>query len=116
VDSNDKLFKKYFELLKNNYKSTDVLLTNSYNFKKYAVDQLGIQTIKCNDAECKPNHIGHNTDKESNKNTFIEFFIINNSSYIETYSCYFWPSNFVYWPSKIYNIPFEMKNIDEKTL
>jgi hypothetical protein len=116
VDSNDKLFKKYFELLKKNYKPTDVLFTNSNNFKKYAIKQLGIQTIDCNGKICNVSHIGYSNDQESVKNSFIEFFIIQRSSYIKTHSCYWWASNFVKWPADIYDIPLENTYIDVKTL
>jgi hypothetical protein len=116
VDSNDKLFKKYFELLKNSYKSTDVLFTNSNNFKKYAIEQLGIQTIDCNGKICNVSHIGYSNNKESVKNSFIEFFIVQKSNYIKTHSCYPWASNFVKWPALIYDIPLENTYVDEKIL
>jgi hypothetical protein len=116
VDSNDKLFKKFFELLKNSYKPTDVLFTNSNNFKKYAIEQLGIQTIDCNGKICNISHIGHSNDQESVKNSFVEFFIVQKSNYIKTYSCYPWASNFVKWPALIYDIPLENTYVDEKIL
>ena len=116
VDSNDKLFSKYFDILKSSYKPTDVLFSNSNNFKKYAKEQLGIKTIDCNSAMCKIQHIGKSTDNESVKNSFIEFFIISRSSYVKSHTCYYWPSNFVHWPYKIYNIPFENVYIDETKL
>ena len=116
VDSNDKLFKKYFEILKNNYKPTDILFTNSNNFKKYAIENLGIQTVDCNGKVCNISHIGYSNDEESVKNSFIDFFIINKSSYIKTHSCYDWTSNFVKWSAKIYNIPLESTYINEKNI
>ena len=116
VDSTDALFKKYYELLQSDYKTTDVLITNSYNFKKYAKEKLGIITIDCDNELCKIQHIGHSTEKEPVKNSFIEFFIICKSSYIKTYTCYLWPSNFVSWSSKIYNIPLNNEYIDEENI
>lgn len=116
VDSTDKFFKKYFELLKKSYKKTDVLFTNSNNFKKYAKEQLEIKTVDCNDRLCKIEHIGASNDKESVKNSFIEFFILSKAKYIKSYTCYGWPSNFVHWPAKIYDIQFDNVYIDEKTL
>ena len=116
VDSNDKFFKKYFELLKNSYKPTDVLFTNSNNFKKYAIEQLGIQTIDCNGKICNVSHIGYSNNKESVKNSFVEFFIVQKSNYIKTHSCYPWESNFVKWPALIYDIPLENTYVDEKIL
>ena len=116
VDSNDKLFNHFYGILKENYKPTDILLTNSTNFKKYVKQQIGIQTIDCNNALCKIQHIGVSLDIESVKNSFIEFFIISKSSYLQSYSSYNWPSNFVKWPCKIYQIPFQNLYIDENKL
>ena len=116
VDSTDKIFKKFFELLKKSYKKTDVLFTNSNNFKKYAKEQLEIKTVDCNDRLCKIEHIGESIDKESVKNSFIEFRILSKAKYIKSYTSYNWQSNFVHWPVKIYDIPFDHLYIDEKTL
>ena len=116
VDPSDKLFKKYFSILQENYKPTDILFTNSNNFKQYAKDQLGIRTIDCDNNLCKISHIGQSSDVESVKNSFIEFFIISNSGYIKSFSCYDWQSNFVKWPAKIYDIPIESKYINESKL
>jgi hypothetical protein len=112
INSNNLLFIKYFELLKSEYKESDVLLSNSNRFKQYAKDKLGIKTIDCDGNLCKIEHIGElfsDSDKENSsvKNSFIEFFIVSNAKYIHTHTCYEWPSNFVYWPSVIYNIPFQ---------
>jgi hypothetical protein len=116
VDSSDKLFNKYFDLLKSDLKPTDVLFTNSNNFKKYAKEKLGIITIDCNNEICNIQHIGESTEKEPIKNSFIEFFIISKSSYIKTHTCYEWPSNFVKWSSIIYNIPFDNVFVDENLI
>lgn len=105
IDSNVPLFNNCFDLLKQNYKNTDVLLSNSNNFKKYAKEKLGIKTVDCDNELCKIAHSGDND--ESVKNTLIEFYIIRNASYIKSYTCYDWESNFVKWPAKIYDIPFE---------
>ena len=116
VDSTDILFKKYYELLKSGYKSTDILFTNSNNFKKYVKETLGMKTIDCNNALCKIEHIGESSEKESVKNSFVEFFIISKASYIKSHTCYQWPSNFVHWPAKMYNIPFDNVYVDEKNM
>jgi hypothetical protein len=111
-DENNSLFKKYFNILKSNYKETDCLLTNSLNFKEYAKQKLNIKTIECGEEACKVQHIGKNTDYNSVKNSFIEFFIATRSKYIKTHSTYDWTSGFVDWPSKIFDIPLE--NVHEK--
>jgi len=116
LNESDKLFQKYFELLKSDYKESDILITNSNNFKQYSRDNLNIKTIDCDDELCKIEHIGESTNSESVKNSFIEFFIISKAKYIKSHTCYSWPSNFVNWPAKIYDIPFENIYIDEKTL
>jgi len=101
----DPTFTKYFTILETNYTPTDILLSNSLSFKKYAKERLNIKTIDCNDELCKIQHIGTTTDADSAKATFIEFFIISRSKYIKTISPYTWVSGFVAWPSLIYDIP-----------
>ena len=108
IQSHDSIFIEYFNILKENYKPTDVLLSNSNNFKKYAKDKLGIKTIDCGEDLCKVEHIGHSTDYESTKNSFIEYYIVTKAKYIKGKSFYGGISNFVYWPSKIYNIPYSL--------
>lgn len=115
-DETNKLFKDYFDLLKKSYKETDVLITNSVNFKKYAKQNLGIKTIECDNDECIVEHIGQgNTDSyNSMKNSFIDFFIVTKSKYIKTHTNYNWISSFVLWPSKIFDIPIENTNVEYK--
>lgn len=107
VDIKDPTFSKFFYLLKKDYKDTDILFTNSYNFTKYAIQKLNIKYIDCNNAICKVEHTGYSNEYEKVKNSFIEFHIIGNSKKIISYTVYDWPSNFVYWTAKIYDIPFE---------
>ena len=111
LNENNPLFQKSFELLKNSFKNTDVLMSNSNNLKKYAKEKLKIKTIDCDDELCKIAHSGGND--ESVKNTLIEFSIISKAKYIKSYTCYDWESNFVKWPSKIYDIPFENVFLNE---
>jgi len=107
VDINDITFKKYFELLKKDYLDTDILMTNSNNFTKYAKEYLNINYIDCNNDICKVEHTGNSNEYEKVKNSFIEYNIVSMSKKIMSYTCYEWPSNFVLWTSKIYDIPFE---------
>ena len=107
MDINNPTFKHFFELLKNNYLETDVLVTNSKNFIKYAVDHLKIKYIDCNNTICDIGHIGQSTDYNAVKNSYIEYNIISRSKKIMSYTWYKYPSNFVLWTSKIYDIPFE---------
>lgn len=103
INYDNPLFKKAYNILKNNSKSTDVLISNSTNFKKYAIQHLNIKTI--DDAKTQIKHIGEDNDSGV-EYSFIEFFICCKAKYIKTHTAYFWPSNFVYWSSKIYDIPF----------
>jgi hypothetical protein len=103
INYDNPLFQKAYNILKNNSKSTDVLISNSTNFKKYAIQNLNIKTI--DDAKTQIKHIGQDNDSGV-EYSFIEFFICCKAKYINTYTSYTWPSNFVYWSSKIYNIPF----------
>jgi hypothetical protein len=110
LDENDPIFIQFFNILKDNYSSTDILMSNSTNFKNYAKRNLEIKTIDCDGSECKVEHIGNSNDRESVKNSFIEFYIITNAKYIKTKSHYGWVSNFVKWPALIYDIPLQELN------
>jgi hypothetical protein len=114
-DTSTQVFKTFFKLLKNSYKETDVLMTNSENFKKYAKKQLNISTIYCNEKNdtCNIKHTGLNNDYNSSKFSFIEFYIISHAKYIDTYTVYNWPSNFVVWSSYIFDIPLTNTFVDE---
>jgi hypothetical protein len=116
IDTTNKLFNKYFNLLVENNKPNEVLITNSNNFKRNAKEKINIKTIDCYNEICKIQHIGDSLDKESVKNSLIEFFILSKAKYIKSHTCYDWPSNFALWPSKIYDIPFDNVYIDEKSL
>ncbi len=107
LDMSNKTFAFCFNHLKNTYKETDVLMTNSSSFKKYAKEKLGVKTIECGGSgdECKISHIGMNSDYKSSKFSYIEFFCVCRASYIYTYSDYDWISGFVQWPANIFDIP-----------
>jgi hypothetical protein len=112
ITENDTIFIKYFQILESSYTPTDVLLSNSTNFKRYAKTMLNIKTVECNGDECKVGHIGHSDNYESVKSSFIEFYIISGAKYVKTLSTYGWVSNFIKWPSLIYDIPLEVHKID----
>jgi undecaprenyl pyrophosphate synthase len=102
-----RVFEKCFDLLQQTYKETDVLLTNSNNFKTYVKSRMNIRTIDC-EGNCNPGHIGDNlSDYESLKHSFIEFYVMTNANYIRSYTMYDWVSGFADWASKIYDIPLE---------
>jgi len=105
----NKQYNTALNFIKSNYKSTDVLITNSNNFKKFVKDKIKIHTIDC-EPDCELGHIGQNTDYQSTKNSFIDFFIICNSTYINAFSFYDFNSGFVTIPSQIYDIPILYNN------
>ena len=107
VDQHDTTFKTFFDFLKRDYLETDILITNSKNFTKYAIEKLNIKYIDCDNNICDVGHIGESTDYNTVKNSYIEYYIISKSKKIMSYTCYPGVSNFVLWPSKIYDIPFE---------
>jgi len=107
IDENNPILMEYFEILKKNYVNTDILITNSKNFKKYAVNKLNINTIECENESCVLSHVGALSDYEMNKQTMIEFFVISKSKSIQTHSHYPWISGFVRWVSAIYDIPLQ---------
>jgi len=108
IDENNSTFISFFNILESTYKPTDVLLSNSLNFKRYAKYKLNIKTVDCDGKLCKIEHIGKSTDYESVKSSFIEFYIISKAKYIKTISDYDWVSNFIKWPSLIYDVPLEI--------
>jgi len=111
IHVNDPEFIKYYNILQSTYKSSDVLLSNSNNFKHYAKNMLGIKTVDCDNEICKAGHTGNNNNYEDIKSTFIEFYVIANAKYGKTISSYPWVSNFVKWPALIYDVPLEIHTI-----
>ena len=112
VTENDPLFMKWFDELKESYKATDVLLSNSPNFKDYARRHIGISTMECDDGkECQVQHTGINstvnTDDNNDKikNSILEFALIRDAKYIISKTAYSWCSGFIHWPALVYGIP-----------
>jgi hypothetical protein len=105
IDDANPTFAKFFSILKDKYKPTDVLISNSVSFKKYAKEKLNISTLDCNGELCKVQHTGESIDYNAVKASMMEFFIISRSKYIQTATSYGWVSNFVKWPALIYDIP-----------
>jgi len=106
-DMSNEIFSLCFNNLKNTYKETDVLMTNSTSFKKYATENLKIKIIDCSSGgeECNIAHIGTTRDFKSSKFSYIEFFCICRATYIDTYSEYGSISGFVQWPATVFDIP-----------
>ena len=98
-------FNTIIDKIKNNYNYTDILLSDSLEFKRYVKKYFNIFLFD--------NEICHTGCEKNNlklQNTLLEFFIIINSKKIKTYR---WTgtsyiSGFVNWISKIYNIPLEI--------
>jgi len=111
VNINDSIFVNYYNILLSTYTPSDVLLTNSNNFKQFANRMLGIKVIKCEDKDCSIGHIGTSDSYEDIKPTFIEFYVIANAKYVKTISTYWWISNFVKWPALIYSVPLEVNTV-----
>jgi hypothetical protein len=107
IEISNSTFIEYFNILKSNYKETDVLLSNSTNFKNFAKDNLNIKIINYKNNSSKISHIGFSDDYESVKNSFIDFFIVTKAKYIKSKSSYPWVSNFIKWPAIIYDINIE---------
>ena len=91
------LYSKYKEYIDN----SDILLTDSIEFKNYVSSQNRQITIFDN----KPIHTGFDNQNIDNiYHTFSEYDIIINSNRIYTYSCFNWTSGFVLYPSILYDI------------
>jgi hypothetical protein len=108
ITINDSRLMKQFEYVKNTIQPTDVLISNSLNFKKYVKQQMNIVTITSEDnIERKISHITlSDLNEEGYKNTIIEFLILRDAKYINSYTEYSWCSNFTSHIAKIYNIPY----------
>jgi hypothetical protein len=107
-DISNETFSRCFNSLKSGLKETDVLMTNSSSFRKYAVENLNIKTVECKQSEeedCNLAHIGTTPDYKSSKFSYVEFFCICRAKYIDSYSEYGSISGFVQWPSSIFDIP-----------
>jgi hypothetical protein len=112
VTENDPQFLSWFEDLKQSYKETDVLFSNSTNFKDFARRKIGISTMECdNEKECRVQHTGINStlntdeNNEKIKNSILEFALIRDAKYIISKSVYSWCSGFIHWPAVVYGIP-----------
>lgn len=105
VNNNDiMIFDNYLDHFKKHYESTDILISDSLNFKKFIKKYQNIFTF-----EDDIGHIGYHIDDNLIKNTLVEFFMVSESFKIKTYSSYGWISGFVYWIHQIYDI--ELINI-----
>lgn len=94
----------YLDHFKKHYESTDILISDSVNFKKNIKKYFDIFAY-----EDDIGHIGYHIDDDLVKNTLVDFFMVSNSSKIKTYSSYGWISGFVNWIHQIYDI--ELINI-----
>jgi hypothetical protein len=108
----------YFKIIKNEIieivfknKETDILLIADNNEIKILLKPL-FPKIKF--IVNKITHIGEGVELDSVKvkNTLLDFYIMSNSSYIYSLTCYPHGSGFSYWCSKIYNIPYKCKYIE----
>jgi hypothetical protein len=108
ITLNDAKFIKTFELIKNKIQpTTDVLISNSMNFKKFVKQQLNMSTITSEDnTEREVAHVANSNSTESYKNTMVEFLILKDAKYINSFTFYSWCSNFTSHISKIYDIPY----------
>lgn len=100
-DSND--FKRFISEESKNKKGISVLHFNS----GHTANQPGL---------LKYTNFKKNVTKDQYKYTALDLKIIINSLKNITYSCYNWGSGFVVWPSKLYDIPLDIKvlnNIEE---
>jgi hypothetical protein len=95
---------KALNLLKQNLKPTDILMSNSFKFKSFVKSNLNIFTLDCDECKSKNLHIAFDPFDSIIEFTLIELMIIKKASFIHTYSKYPWVSNFVSWPAKFYSI------------
>ena len=87
-----------------------LLLSDNNELKKYTKHQIinNKKNIIINDI--KISHIGYSKHTDELLDTLVEFFLVTESKYIETYSVYSWTSGFVLYPSIIFNIPLKKLN------
>jgi hypothetical protein len=102
INQNDDYYEKLYNISKNNYIDSDILISSSNYFKDYIKGKKYITV-----SECIPSHIGYETDYNKIKDTLIEFYILTKASKIKTHNQYgnndgF--SGFVNWINKIYNV------------
>jgi hypothetical protein len=96
---------KALNLLKQNLKSTDILMSNSFKFKSLVKSNLNMFTLDCDECKSKNLHIAFDPFDSIIEFTLIEYRLITKACFIHTYSKYPWISNFVLWPAKFYSIP-----------
>lgn len=59
-------------------------------------------------------HLGEGTvlERESVKNTMLDFYLLSYSNSIHSYTCYHHGSGFSQWCAETYNIPYKCKIIE----
>lgn len=99
----DKTYKNFLNRLEDNnikIENNDIILTDSYNFKTYI-----IQNTNYNIIPTQICHLGiENVNFDSIRDTLLDLFLLIHAKKIKTYSIYNWISGFVHWISIIYDI------------
>lgn len=93
-------FLKDKELDKRNH----LIISDCMLLKKYISDKRS--DIILFDAK-EISHLGYNANNIDMRDTMLEFFLISESKYIETFTVYQWTSGFVLYPSMLYDIPIK---------
>jgi hypothetical protein len=101
----NKNFSLILDDLKKDLKDSQILLSDSAEFKDY-VNKQGINIFMLNHPIC---HLGVAKDSISIRNTLLELIILQKASRIKSTSIYSWVSGFTFAISAIYGIPLNSR-------
>jgi hypothetical protein len=101
----NKSFNLILDDLKNDLNDSQILLSDSAEFKDY-VNKQGIKIFMLNHPIC---HLGVAKDSISIRNTLLELIILQKASRIKSTSVYSWVSGFTFAISAIYGIPLKSR-------
>jgi len=90
-------------LLEKEQEKNNILMSDSYNFKRLIKKNLSIFMF---DIDIK--HSGYQDHREQLKDTLFEFFIVLGAKKIHSSSVYGWPSGFVKIARDIYDVPLTL--------
>lgn len=119
IDNNKQFTRSYIKIITNeinkiicNNKNINILLISDNNTIKFQLNKI-FPNIKLLIHDIT--HVGQGVELQEEKvrNTIIDFFLMSNSSFILSITCYPHGSGFSYWCSEIFGIPYKCKFIKD---
>ena len=103
------LFRELLEHIKKHGKGSDVLLSDSGEFKQHVRETIGNKIFIY---DHPITHVRYSQKLEETRNTLIEFFVMTRAESIHSYSVYRWVSGFALIANKVFDVSLTW-NIDD---